>query len=123
MNNKMAIIHIHKQLNLKHKLSKQEEQRQNHVYGEHFDGCQMGGACRGMGEEVRGPRNTDKQSQNSHGDVSYSRINGVAKELISRTQGHAQRCWDCLREWRVLGGGGQKGKISTTVIAQSIKYN
>ena len=26
----------------KNKLSKQEEHRQNHGYGEHFDGCQMG---------------------------------------------------------------------------------
>ena len=34
---------IYQQLNLKNKLSKQEEQRQNHGYGEHFDGCQMGG--------------------------------------------------------------------------------
>ena len=32
------------------KLSK-EEQRQNHGYGERFDGCQMGGVC---GEWVRG---------------------------------------------------------------------
>ena len=30
MNNKMAKIHIYQQLNLKNKLSKQEEQRQNH---------------------------------------------------------------------------------------------
>ena len=35
-------------MNLKNKLSKQQEQRQNHGYGEHFDGCQMG-----EGEEVR----------------------------------------------------------------------
>ena len=42
MNNKMAKIHIYKQLNLKNKLSKQEEQRQNHGYREHFDVCQMG---------------------------------------------------------------------------------
>ena len=35
-------MQIYQQLNLKNKLSKQE-QRQNHGYGEHFDGCQMGG--------------------------------------------------------------------------------
>ena len=35
---------------MKKKLSKQEEQRQNHGYGEHFDGCQMG---RGYGEWVQ----------------------------------------------------------------------
>ena len=40
MNNKMAKIHISQQLDLNNKLSKQEEQRQNHGYGEHFDGCQ-----------------------------------------------------------------------------------
>ena len=35
------------------KLSKQEEQRQNHGYRECFHGCQMGGDFGGMGEEVR----------------------------------------------------------------------
>ena len=46
-------------MNLKNKLSKQE-QRQDHGYGERFDGCQMGKVCRRMGEEVRGLRNTNK---------------------------------------------------------------
>ena len=41
MNNKMT-KNIYQQLNLKNKLSKQE-QRENHGYGEHFDGYQMGG--------------------------------------------------------------------------------
>ena len=50
MNNKMAKIHIYEQLNLKTKLSKQEDQRQHHGYGEYFDGCQMGG---GVGEGVK----------------------------------------------------------------------
>ena len=54
MNNKMAKMLIYEQLNLKNKLSKQEEQRQNHGFGEHFDGCQMGGDFEGMGVEVRG---------------------------------------------------------------------
>ena len=36
-------MHIYQQLNLKNQLSKQEEQRQNHGYGEHFDGFQVGG--------------------------------------------------------------------------------
>ena len=39
MNKKMTIC-IYQQLNLKNKLSK-EEQKQNHGYGELFDGCQM----------------------------------------------------------------------------------
>ena len=59
MNNKMTKIHIYQQLNLKNKLSKQE-QRENHRYGECFDGCQMGGECGEMGEEVRGLRNANR---------------------------------------------------------------
>ena len=53
-------IQIYQELNLKTKLSKQEEQRQNHDYGVHFDGCQMGGECGGMGEEVRGLSSTNR---------------------------------------------------------------
>ena len=49
----MANIHIYQQLNLKNKLSKQGEQRQNHGYRQHFDGYQMGGGCGRMGEKVR----------------------------------------------------------------------
>ena len=52
-------IQIYQQLNLKNKLSKQE-QRQNHGYREHFEGCQMGGEYREMGEEVRGLRSTNR---------------------------------------------------------------
>ena len=41
-------IHINQQLNLKitknkkNKINKQVEEKQNHRYREHFDGCQMG---------------------------------------------------------------------------------
>ena len=59
MNNKMAIS-AYQQLNPKNRLSKQLEQRQNHGYGEHFDGCQMGGVWEGMGEEVRRLRSTNR---------------------------------------------------------------
>ena len=52
MNNKMAKIQIYQQLNLKNKLSKQEKQRQNHGYREHFDSYQMGEGYGGMDEEV-----------------------------------------------------------------------
>ena len=45
----MTKIRIYQQLNLKNKLSKQE-QRQSHGYGEHFDGCQMG---EGVGKWVK----------------------------------------------------------------------
>ena len=74
-------IHTYQQVNLKNKLSKQEEQRQNHVFGERFDGCQMGRRYGGMGEEVRRLRSTNMQLQNSHMNVKYSVGNGVAKEL------------------------------------------
>ena len=70
-----------------------------------------------MGEEVKGLRSTNRQLQNSHGDIKYSRGNGEAKELTCMTHRHEQWCGDCLREWGVLGGGWQKGKIETTVIA------
>ena len=60
MNNKMAKIRIYQKLNLKNKLSKQEEQRQNNGYKECFDGCQMGWWYGGMGEEVTGLRNTNR---------------------------------------------------------------
>ena len=53
MNNEMAKIHIYQQLNLKNKLSKQEEWRQNHGYRECFDSYQVGWGCGGMDEEVR----------------------------------------------------------------------
>ena len=62
-------------------------------------------------------KNTNRESQNSQGDVKYSVGNGVAKELTCMTHGHEKRCGDCLREWGVLGGKGQKGRIRTTVIA------
>ena len=39
-------------MNLKNKLSKQEEQRQNHGYRECFDGCQMGGGYGGMEVQI-----------------------------------------------------------------------
>ena len=41
-----------------------------------------------MGEEVRELRSTNRQLQNSHGDVKYSIGNGGAKELIHVTHGH-----------------------------------
>ena len=58
MNNKMP-INTYQQLNPKNRLSKQLEQRQNHGYGEHFDGCQLERGCAGMGEEVRRLRSTN----------------------------------------------------------------
>ena len=83
-------------MNLKNKLNKPEEQRQDHSYGELFDGCQMAGVWGGMSEEVRELRSTNRSLQNTHGDVKYSVGNGAAKKLICMTPGHEQRCGDCL---------------------------
>ena len=52
----MAINTYLQRFNLKNKLSKQEEQRQNHGYREDFDGFQRVEGCEGMGEEVRGKK-------------------------------------------------------------------
>ena len=78
-----------------------QEQRQNHGYGEHFDGCQMGKGCGGMGEELRG-LSTNRQLQNSHGYVKHSIGNGAAQEFICTTKGHEHWWGDCLREWRLM---------------------
>ena len=59
MNNKMA-INTYLSTSESKKLSKQEEQRENHGYEEHFDGWQREGGCGGMGEEVRGLRSTNR---------------------------------------------------------------
>ena len=48
----MAINSIFQELNLKDKISKQEEQRQNDGFGEYFEGFQVKGVW-GVGEEVR----------------------------------------------------------------------
>ena len=55
----MAKIHIYQQLDLKNKLSKQEEQRQNHGYGECFDDCQMWGRDVEEWVKARGLRSTN----------------------------------------------------------------
>ena len=70
----------------------------------------MGRGSRGMGEEVRGLRSTNRQLQNCHGDVNCSIGNGIAKEFICITYGHEQWCGDYQREWGVLGGGEQRRK-------------
>ena len=60
MNNKMAATTNLSTIELKkNKVSKQEE-RQNHGYGEHIDGCQLGGEYGEMGEKVRGLRSANQ---------------------------------------------------------------
>ena len=60
MNNIMAINTYLSTTESKNKLSTQEEQTQNHRYRECFDGCWLGGGCRGMGEEVRRLRSINR---------------------------------------------------------------
>ena len=60
MNNKMANNTYLSTIESKNKLSKQEEQKQNHGYRERFVGCQMGRGFGRLGEEVRGSINTYK---------------------------------------------------------------
>ena len=61
MNNKMATntyLSTYLSTTVSKKLSKQ--QRENHGYGKHLDGCQIGGVNVDMGEEVRGLRSTNR---------------------------------------------------------------
>ena len=72
MNNKMAINMYLSTNESKNKLCKQEEQRQNHGYGKHFDGCQMGGVrCRRMGKEVRRFRCTNRSYRIIRGSLDW----------------------------------------------------
>ena len=66
-----------------------------------------------MGEEVKGLRSTNWQSQNSYGygNVKYSTGNAVAKELIHMIHGHEQWWDNCLRAQGVLGGWHKGGKL------------
>ena len=72
---------MYQQLNLMNYLSKQE-QRQSHGCEEGFDGCQIGRGYGRKGKEVREVRSTNRQLQNSHGDVKYSIGNEVGKESM-----------------------------------------
>ena len=93
MNNKMAInTFIYQHLNIKNKLSKLEEQRQNHGYGEHIDGCQISGQCGGMGEELRGLRSTNRQLQNSRRGVTYNRV-WSSQRSYARDPGTSTMVW------------------------------
>ena len=60
MNNKMKKKTCLLTIESKNKVSKQGEQRQNHGHRENFNGCQMGGMCWGMVENVRGLRSTNR---------------------------------------------------------------
>ena len=69
MNNKMAINTYLSTIESKNKLSKQEEQKRNHRYGEHRDGNWWGEPSGEMAEKVKGLRCTNWQVHNRQGDV------------------------------------------------------
>ena len=48
---------------------------------------EMRGGYGRIGEELRGLRSANRQSQNSHGGAKYSIGNGVAKELTHMNKG------------------------------------
>ena len=48
----------------------------------------MSGGYWGVGIEVRGLQSTNRELQNSHGDVKYSIGNAIAKEHTHMTHGH-----------------------------------
>ena len=50
----MTQIHNYRQLNIKNKLRKQPEQKQNHRYGDHLEGCHLSEGRGGMGKKVQG---------------------------------------------------------------------
>ena len=54
INNKMTINTYLATIESKKQTKQTKRTRQNHGYGEGFDGCLMGVGCGGMGEEVRG---------------------------------------------------------------------
>ena len=66
MNIKMA-INSHLSLNPNDKLSKQAEQEQNHIYGDHLEGYQLGEGRGIMGGMVQGIRSTNWWVQNRQG--------------------------------------------------------
>ena len=46
-------MYTYQQLKLKNKLNKEAEQKQNHRYGEWFDGNQVGAEMRGKAEKLK----------------------------------------------------------------------
>ena len=75
----------------------------------------------GVGEEVKELRSTNRWLQNNHESVKYRIGHGVAKELTCMTHGHEQWCGDGLKGVGDAGGGWLRGRIGTTVIAESVK--
>ena len=66
----------------KSKINKQAEQKRTHRYGEHINGCQMGGGFGEWAKMVKGLTSTNWFLQNTDGDVKYS-IDNVVNSLIT----------------------------------------
>ena len=98
-------------MNPKNKINTPAEQKQNHKYREHVTGYQVGEGSGGQVKKVKGLRSTNRELQNSYGDIKYSIGNRVAQEHICVTHGHEQRCGDCLRDWDGLVEGGKGGNL------------
>ena len=64
-----------------------------------------------MGEEVRGLRSTNRQLQNSHGEVKYSMGNGEAKNLHARPMDMNQGWGDCWKEGEYQAEGSKVEKL------------
>ena len=75
-------------MNIKNKLSKQAEKKQNHGYGDHLEGYRLGRGRGKMEGKVQGVRRTNGYVQNRQVDVKNSIGNGIAKELTCMTHGH-----------------------------------
>ena len=80
-----------------------------------MEGYQWGGGGGEWGKGT-GNKNHSWQAQNRQEEVKNSIGNGEVKELICTTHGHELR-GGLLEGKVVLGGGGQRGKIGTTVKA------
>ena len=95
----------------KNTLSKQPEQEQNHRYGGHKEAYQLGGKQRRMSEKVQGLKSINWYVQNRQQEVRNGKGNEQAKEFICMTHGHELKGGIVGGERRVLGRGGQRGKL------------
>ena len=83
MNIKMAINSQLSIIEYNNKLSKQARQKQNHRYGDHLEGYQLGGGRGKVGRKMERLRRTNWWVQNRQRDFKNSVGNGVAKDLYS----------------------------------------
>ena len=89
MNNKMAINTYLSTIESKKSVKQTRTETESWIQRA-FLWLPDGRECGEVGEKVMGLRSTNRQLQNSHGDVKYSIRNGVVKELICMTHGHEQ---------------------------------